>query len=78
MYCDVAFAVLLDDGIVLRRVQDRLDSQTSYMLAGVGDLDTVQDAEVASHYWHEATDEEHARIAAYDPDPAEPMPMENT
>jgi hypothetical protein len=79
MYCDVAFAVLLDDGIVLRRVQDRLASQTSYMLAGGGDLDTAQATEVASHYWHEATDEEHASIAAYDPAPAEPLAaQENT
>ena len=81
MYCDVAFAMLLDDAdcvgsVIVRRVQDRLASQTSYMLAGIGDLDTIQDTEIASHYWHEVTDEEHASIAAYDPDPAEPMPID--
>jgi hypothetical protein len=65
MYVDVAFAPLLDEGVVIRRTTDRLVGTGSvrYSLAGAGDLDTVQCHEVGSHYWHDASDEEEAAIA---------------
>jgi len=66
MYVDVAFALLLDEGVVIRRTTDRLIGAGSvrYSVAGVGDLDTVQClSEIASHYWHDASDEEETAIA---------------
>ena len=68
MYVDVAFALLLDEGVVIRRTTDRLIGTGSvrYSLAGVGDLDTVQCCEVGSHYWHDASAEEEAMISLLD------------
>jgi hypothetical protein len=65
MCVNVAFALLLDEGVVIRRTTDRLIGTGSvrYSLAGVGDLDTVQCHEVGSHYWYDATDEEEAALA---------------
>lgn len=75
MYCDVAFALLLDEGVVVMRVHDRLAGETTYQLAGVGDMDEHQRGEIASRAWYRATDEQHAAIAACDPEPV-PEKME--
>jgi len=66
MYCHVAFALLPEAGVVVRRVLDRLAGTAAYAIAGVGDLDDVQYMEIGSHYWHDATDEECAAIAVRD------------
>jgi hypothetical protein len=63
MYVDVAFALLPEAGVVVRRVLDRLAGTAAYAIAGVGDLDDVQYMEIGSHYWHDATEEERAAIA---------------
>jgi hypothetical protein len=63
MYCDVAFALLPEDGVVVWRTTDRLAGEVSYALAAAGDLDDVQTGEVTSRAWYPATEEQHAAIA---------------
>jgi hypothetical protein len=73
--CDVAFALLPD--VVVWRTTDRLNgSERTYMLAAWDDLchqDGEYDpatAEPRSRAWYPVTDEDDARLAAWDVEPA--------
>jgi hypothetical protein len=75
-WSDIAFALLPEAGVVIRRSHDRLNGGATYLLAGSADLDEHQyGGEIGSHHWYEATDEQHDVIAACDPD-APPQPFE--
>lgn len=68
-WCDVAYALLPDAGVVIRRTHDRLNGGATYLLTGSADLDEHQyGGEIGSHHWYEATDEQHDAIAACDRD----------
>jgi hypothetical protein len=75
-WCDVAYALLPDASVVIRRTHDKLDGGSTYMLTGSADLDEHQyGGEIGSHHWYEATDEQHEAIAACDRDEP-PQPFE--